>query len=160
MAGPGNLVTRRLPPGDTLPGSQVRDLACDTSTRSGNSAAALRERVRRRDLTTYSSPSLSGLLFCFHDRAPQSWLVSGWHVRTQMASAALSARGAPKIDQLASVIAEDHRPKQNVSYRTQRRSLIISGRSVIINSRAGGAILVEAARPADQTASQSVLHPA
>ena len=45
MAGPGNLVTRRLPPGDALLGSQVRDLACDTSTRMWQLRPPHRERV-------------------------------------------------------------------------------------------------------------------
>jgi hypothetical protein len=40
MAGPGNLITRRLSPRHTLPRSQVRDLACHTST--GRATASLR----------------------------------------------------------------------------------------------------------------------
>ena len=45
MAGPRNLVTRRLPPGDTLLGSQVRDLAYHTSTRMWQLRPPHRERV-------------------------------------------------------------------------------------------------------------------
>jgi hypothetical protein len=40
MAGPGNLITRRLSPRHTLPRSQVRDLACHTST--GRATPSLR----------------------------------------------------------------------------------------------------------------------
>ena len=93
MAGPGYLITRSLSPSNTLPGSQVRNLAGDTCARSGSSVPAAPERVLRRGLTVHGSLSVRGLLF--HDRAPQSSLVSGWHARTQMASVALSARGAP-----------------------------------------------------------------
>ena len=45
MAGPRNLITRRLPPGHTLLRSQMRNLTSDASTRCGSSAPALPERV-------------------------------------------------------------------------------------------------------------------
>ena len=87
MAGPGNLVTRRLPPGNTLPRSQVRDLACDTST--GVAAPSPRSVSGSAGEISPFTVRLASRDFFVMIALPQSSLVSGWHVRTQMASAAL-----------------------------------------------------------------------
>ena len=94
MTGPGNLVTRCLPPSDTLSRIHVRDFACDTVTQSRSSVPTLRARVLQQ---AASDPGwLSVRRLPFHDRAPQLLSLSDWHARSEMASATLRGFGAPR----------------------------------------------------------------